>query len=893
MTMTTKMMPTMKIKKSKGKFIELITKYISPIHYLRHLSFLHRLLDFSSLGVKRKSPATKNVPSKLPNGTAEPKIPSKKVKKGDGALDAILRESQLDSNDSDSDDSTKSKENEITEEQYLKQQNLNMKNQLLADTSNSESDDDIDIDLNGIISRPQTNGVRKKAVHSDSGSGSGDDEEDEAESDGSCESLVDQFLEKSAPVIVSPKKTTPSTAAARKVPTVSEIGDKNNDVSTNATPNSSPSKPPSTDGVPESVKSSTKPVQSNEKADEKDEDSESVSQSSVSTETPKRKSKSKIGANAFSGLTKDVASLSNTDESDTDDKSKKKNSSKSSSDCEILDTSLFKNRKKALDSKALSKMLKHTATTKSTASRVTPEDCISLSSDDELEVEPISNENAKDAGSDDDDETKKSRPARKLLRADQLAGETKRAQREESERIKRSTEWQSQLSQIIQTQRKSQQSQQSTNGDETEPTESDVVEEIILDHDKKKKENIVVHREIQKHLKSHQIDGIRFMYECCYGSVNSLKEHPGSGCILAHCMGLGKTLQLIALLHTVISYPQLKTNKVLVICPKSTVLNWKEEIERWLRPIRGGRKLKLLQFQDQSTIEQKLEILREWNKCGNESGRAGCLLLGYEAFRMLVFAHTQKKAKQRYNQTKLDKIENAVKEYLLNDGATDLVICDEGHMIKNQKSTTSLAVNQIDTSRRIILTGTPIQNNLKECKLMRSMTKCFTTLIPFVSPLSSANRLQYGEFHQAIVPGHGKGIQQFVRQSHQNRPTQGLIEAGDQSDETTVIRAAQKTIEIRSSELELLDRIFFHLFLGFSNAHHSFECFLFRCFQRREAALLKTFLPDKYEYVIFVPMTDVQVRELSLLLRQIQMIFISIFPFDRIVSTNTFWRIIR
>lgn len=119
-----------------------------------------------------------------------------------------------------------------------------------------------------------------------------------------------------------------------------------------------------------------------------------------------------------------------------------------------------------------------------------------------------------------------------------------------------------------------------------------------------------------------------------------------------------------------------------------------------------------------STIQEKMDILKGWSGCGKASTRAGCLLLGYEAFRTLVFYHTQKKAlhKHKYSPSDLNVIENCVYDCLLKRGATDLVICDEGHMIKNQKSTTSLAVNKIETDRRIILTGTPIQNNLKECK---------------------------------------------------------------------------------------------------------------------------------------------------------------------------------
>lgn len=117
-----------------------------------------------------------------------------------------------------------------------------------------------------------------------------------------------------------------------------------------------------------------------------------------------------------------------------------------------------------------------------------------------------------------------------------------------------------------------------------------------------------------------------------------------------------------------------------------------------------------------------MNILKDWSRCGKATTKAGCLLLGYEAFRTLVFYHTQKKAVSLCTTRELNQIEECVYNCLLTRGATDLVICDEGHMIKNQKSTTSLAVNKIETDRRIILTGTPIQNNLKECEFRTALT---------------------------------------------------------------------------------------------------------------------------------------------------------------------------
>ena len=46
----------------------------------------------------------------------------------------------------------------------------------------------------------------------------------------------------------------------------------------------------------------------------------------------------------------------------------------------------------------------------------------------------------------------------------------------------------------------------------------------------------------------------------------------------------------------------------------------------------------------------------------------------------------------------------------------DVVICDEGHILKNSDTAVSKAVSKVRTRRRIVLTGTPLQNNLIECK---------------------------------------------------------------------------------------------------------------------------------------------------------------------------------
>ena len=80
---------------------------------------------------------------------------------------------------------------------------------------------------------------------------------------------------------------------------------------------------------------------------------------------------------------------------------------------------------------------------------------------------------------------------------------------------------------------------------------------LVLDFDDKtKKELVTVHKNLVNKLKPHQVKGVKFMWDACFESVERIKTHKGSGCILAHCMGLGKSLQVVTLVHTVLSHPE-------------------------------------------------------------------------------------------------------------------------------------------------------------------------------------------------------------------------------------------------------------------------------------------------------------------------------------------------
>lgn len=79
--------------------------------------------------------------------------------------------------------------------------------------------------------------------------------------------------------------------------------------------------------------------------------------------------------------------------------------------------------------------------------------------------------------------------------------------------------------------------------------------------------------------------------------------------------------------------------------------------------------------------------------------------MGYDMFRNLTSEGKR-----------LKKRDKEVLQKALIDPGADLIVCDEGHLLKNSKTSLSKAVNRIKSLRRIVLTGTPLQNNLNECK---------------------------------------------------------------------------------------------------------------------------------------------------------------------------------
>ncbi|USW51792.1 Putative helicase, P-loop containing nucleoside triphosphate hydrolase, SNF2-like domain superfamily [Septoria linicola] len=245
---------------------------------------------------------------------------------------------------------------------------------------------------------------------------------------------------------------------------------------------------------------------------------------------------------------------------------------------------------------------------------------------------------------------------------------------------------------------------------QSDPSKSTVVINPLASKDDGE-EYICIDRKIANSLKDHQIRGIQFMWR----EITADGDDGGQGCILAHTMGLGKTVQTIATLVALNEAAQ-STNpgvyqqvpdhlrpddiherqlRMLIILPAALVQNWRREIDKWashvftnIAAIESGRK-----------PYEVVEVLKDWYRLG------GVLFMTYALFQKYVNWRDVKEDALADLGAQLDR-------YLIE--GPEIVVADEVHMLKNSNAKVTQAAKKLRTESRIGLTGTPMSNDVDE-----------------------------------------------------------------------------------------------------------------------------------------------------------------------------------
>ncbi|KAF7294844.1 SNF2 family domain-containing protein [Mycena indigotica] len=290
---------------------------------------------------------------------------------------------------------------------------------------------------------------------------------------------------------------------------------------------------------------------------------------------------------------------------------------------------------------------------------------------------------------------------------------------------------------------------------------------------------VVIDPRLSKVLRPHQVEGVKFLYKCTTGMLADNLY----GCIMADEMGLGKTLQCIALLWTLLKQSphsgKPSIEKCIIVCPSSLVKNWANELVKWL----GPDAISALAVDGKGTKRDMLEKVAMWVAARGRNVTQPVMIVSYETLRTMT-------------------------PYLANC-TVGLMLCDEGHRLKNSDSLTFTSLNQIDVKRRVILTGTPIQNDLTE----------YFSLLNFANPnfLGSKNDFRKN-FENAIIRGRDSDATDAVKEQSEKK----LKELGGLVTKFII---------------------------------------------RRTNDLLSKYLPVKYEQVVFCKLSDLQLQLYRLFIR--------------------------
>ncbi|KAM0968992.1 hypothetical protein ACFX2A_017568 [Malus domestica] len=192
----------------------------------------------------------------------------------------------------------------------------------------------------------------------------------------------------------------------------------------------------------------------------------------------------------------------------------------------------------------------------------------------------------------------------------------------------------------------------------------------------------------------HQRDGLKWLWSL---------HCQGKGGILGDDMGLGKTMQICSFVAGLFHSRLIK--RVMVVAPKTLLSHWIKELSS------VGLADKIREYYGTCAKARKYELQYVLQD-------KGILLTTYDIVRV--------------NSKSLRG-----DDYVLDDGREDIIwdymILDEGHLIKNPSTQRAKSLLEIPCGHRIIVSGTPLQNNLKElwalfnfcCPELLGDKKCF------------------------------------------------------------------------------------------------------------------------------------------------------------------------
>ncbi|KAI4311616.1 hypothetical protein MLD38_036498 [Melastoma candidum] len=230
---------------------------------------------------------------------------------------------------------------------------------------------------------------------------------------------------------------------------------------------------------------------------------------------------------------------------------------------------------------------------------------------------------------------------------------------------------------------------------------------------------------VKESMYPHQIDGFEFIWKNFAGGLvleelEKTKEYyVGSGCIISHAPGTGKTRLTIVFLQSYMNFHP-KCQPV-IIAPKSMLMTWEEEFRKWnvnvpfhnlnRNDLTGRENLAAVRILQNSMMGGFTVENVRWLKVQSWILEKSVLGVSYNLFEKL----TREKGDNVVEEGKSMRITLLEK--------SGIVVMDEGHTPRNDGSLIWKATSNLKTRKRIILSGTPFQNNFDELHNTFSLVK--------------------------------------------------------------------------------------------------------------------------------------------------------------------------